>query len=588
MDVSDDADRLQTLLYSSYSADVVRQLERPLLDDGVPLMRMAASAVARVTLSLLDDEDLDVEDARVTVLAGAGDNGGDGLYAGAELAREGAQVTAVAVGRSLHEDAFRAFVRAGGRVLVLDPAADISGCTSGFSAGERLQAAVECARGAHVVLDAMTGIGVVGALRGVAGTLASSLGMDGVLPDKPALPNNDPSADLPLVVAVDAPSGVGVDDGSLPGPYIPADVTVTFGAMKPCAMVPPASYACGRITLVDFGFDVDDAVPFAEMTDGDFVADSVRLPSLADGKYSRGVVGLVTGSARYPGAAVLSARAAACANVGMVRYLGPQRAQDMILSVLPEAVLGKGRVQSWVVGSGVPAEGDVASGDDMQRATIAALLDHYALEDGDGSRNERAEGMPPIVVDAGALDLLPCHVVPQVVITPHAGELAALLNRLDADMADVVSRQWVEARPLRAALRAHELTGATVLLKGAVTIVVGADGDGNTRIILSGRAPAWMATAGSGDVLAGVLGALLAQQDDMLSDDPALVPEVAAAAAYMHGLAGAMASGSEQRGWHRPHLYGHAGKTPASAIGHPIVAGDVVAAVPRAFGELLR
>ena len=65
-------------------------------------------------------------------------------------------------------------------------------------------------------------------------------------------------------------------------------------------------------------------------------------------------------------------------------------------------------------------------------------------------------------------------------------------------------------------------------------------------------------------------------------------PEVAAAAAYMHGLAGAMASGSEQRGWHRPHLYGHAGKTPASAIGHPIVAGDVVAAVPRAFGELLR
>ena len=590
MDVSDDADRLQTLLYSSYSADVVRQLERPLLDDGVPLMRMAASAVARVTLSLLDDEDLDVEDARVTVLAGAGDNGGDGLYAGAELAREGAQVTAVAVGRSLHEDAFRAFVRAGGRVLVLDPAADISGCTSGFSAGEageRLQAAVECARGAHVVLDAMTGIGVV-ALRGVAGTLASSLGMDGVLPDKPALPNNDPSADLPLVVAVDAPSGVGVDDGSLPGPYIPADVTVTFGAMKPCAMVPPASYACGRITLVDFGFDVDDAVPFAEMTDGDFVADSVRLPSLADGKYSRGVVGLVTGSARYPGAAVLSARAAACANVGMVRYLGPQRAQDMILSVLPEAVLGKGRVQSWVVGSGVPAEGDVASGDDMQRATIAALLDHYALEDGDGSRNERAEGMPPIVVDAGALDLLPCHVVPQVVITPHAGELAALLNRLDADMADVVSRQWVEARPLRAALRAHELTGATVLLKGAVTIVVGADGDGNTRIILSGRAPAWMATAGSGDVLAGVLGALLAQQDDMLSDDPALVPEVAAAAAYMHGLAGAMASGSEQRGWHRPHLYGHAGKTPASAIGHPIVAGDVVAAVPRAFGELLR
>ncbi len=112
MDVSDDADRLQTLLYSSYSADVVRQLERPLLDDGVPLMRMAASAVARVTLSLLDDEDLDVEDARVTVLAGAGDNGGDGLYAGAELAREGAQVTVLPV-RCMRMRLGRLFVRVG-------------------------------------------------------------------------------------------------------------------------------------------------------------------------------------------------------------------------------------------------------------------------------------------------------------------------------------------------------------------------------------------------------------------------------------------------------------------------------------------
>ena len=75
------------------------------------------------------------------------------------------------------------------------------------------------------------------------------------------------------------------------------------------------------------------------------------------------------------------------------------------------------------------------------------------------ARGTSGGGHAPIVVDAGALDLLPCHVVPQVVITPHAGELAALLNRLDADMADVVSRQVVEARPLRAALRAHELDG---------------------------------------------------------------------------------------------------------------------------------
>ena len=175
-----------------------------------------------------------------------------------------------------------------------------------------------------------------------------------------------------------------------------------------------------------------------------------------------------------------------------------------------------------------------------------------------------------------------------MVVTPHAGELAVLLNRLSGDGVEAVSRQQVEANPLRSALRAHELTGATVLLKGAVTIVVGPDGDGGDRIILSGRAPAWMATAGSGDVLAGMLGALMAQQDGLLTDDPALVPEVAAAAAYTHGLAGAIASKSEQRGWCCPRLYGHATRHSANAIGHPIVATDVIAAIPQAFDELIR
>lgn len=593
MNIADDADRLQTLLYSAYDSDTVRDMERPLLDDGVPLMRMAASAAAHVTMTLLDDEDLTIEDARVTLLVGAGDNGGDGLYAGAELANEGAHVTAIAVGRSLHEEAFSAFVHAGGRILALDPAAEIPGCTTGFSAGEageRLQAAVEYAQGSHVIIDAMTGIGVSGALRGIAGAIASSLGFDGELPDRPALPNNEPSSDLPLVVAIDTPSGVGVNDGSLPGPYIPADVTVTFGAMKPCAMVPPASYACGHLTLVDFGFDIDDCAPATEITDGDFVTDSIRLPQLSDGKYSRGVVGLVTGSARYPGAAVLSSAAAARTNTGMVRYLGPQRAQDMVLSSLPEAVIGKGRVQSWVVGSGVPAGDDEASDSDFQRKTIAALLKHYELpqetdlDDDVDAKHADALDMPPIVVDAGALDLLPDKVPAQVVVTPHAGELARMLTRLGKNEVGV---DEVRSQPLACARKLHELTGATVLLKGAVTMVVGADGESNERVILSGRAPAWMSTAGSGDVLAGMLGALLAQQDDMLAEDPALVPEVVAAGAYIHGLAGAIASQSEQRGWHRPQIYGHSKKQHFGEIGHPIIASDIIDGIQPAFLQLL-
>ncbi|WP_420829129.1 bifunctional ADP-dependent NAD(P)H-hydrate dehydratase/NAD(P)H-hydrate epimerase [Bifidobacterium miconisargentati] len=615
-------------------------------------MRMAAQAVAHTAAGLLDDEDLALEDTSIVLLAGAGDNGGDGLFAAAALAQEGAAVTAVAVGRSLHEAGFAEFVRAGGKVLVLDPAAEIPGCASGFSAGEageRLQAAVSLASKSHLIIDAMTGIGIHGALRGIPAALAAALGLDGEVPDTPAMPGREPSGDFPLVVAVDTPSGVGVDDGSLPGPYLPADVTVTFGAMKPCAVLPPATFGCGRIELVDFGFDIDDVEPAVEVVDNAFASDAVRLPHVEDGKYSRGVVGLVTGSQRYPGAAVLTARAAAHANTGMVRYLGPERAQNMVLAALPEAVMGKGHVQSWVVGSGVPnADADI------QRETIGALLRHYAL-DGDPAVDDAAYDMPPVVVDAGALDLLPERVPGQVVITPHAGEMASLLNRLepversgergaddtgsvgsvhdgpsqsDTDAADypdddqpyrasavdsdetepvvtsdddeddgevvptgngvsvpsaanedfpAYTAHDVMTRPLACARRAHELTGATVLLKGAVTIVVDED-----HTYVSGSAPAWLATAGAGDVLAGLIGALLAQQGDEIT-----TAETVASAAYLHGMAASIASESEQQGWQEPELVGHSRRQRFMTLGHPIVAGDVIRAIPEAIADVV-
>ena len=231
MEYTEDADRRELLLHSAYDSDTVRAMERPLLDKGVPLMRMAAQAAAHMAAGMLDDEDLALEDTSIVLLAGAGDNGGDGLFAAAALAQEGANVTAIAVGRSLHEAGFASFVRAGGKVLVLDPAADIPGCASGFSAGEageRLQTAIAVARKSHLIIDAMTGIGIQGSLRGIPAALASALGLDGEAPDEPALPNRESSGDFPLVLAVDTPSGVGVNDGSLPGPYIPATVTVTF------------------------------------------------------------------------------------------------------------------------------------------------------------------------------------------------------------------------------------------------------------------------------------------------------------------------------------------------------------------------
>lgn len=617
MEYADDADRRELLLHSAYDVQTVRDMERPLLDKGVPLMRMAAQAVAHTAAGMLDDEDLALEDTSIVLLAGAGDNGGDGLFAAAALAQEGATVTAVAVGRSLHEAGFAEFVRAGGKVLVLDPAAEIPGCASGFSAGEageRLQAAVSLIAKSHLVIDAMTGIGIQGALRGIPAALAAAVGLDAEVPNEPALPGRESTRDYPLILAVDTPSGVGVDDGSLPGPYLPANVTVMFGAMKPCAVLPPATFACGRIQLVDFGFTIDDVEPAVEVADNLFAADAIRLPHVEDSKYSRGVVGLVTGSQRYPGAAVLTARAAARANTGMVRYLGPERAQNMVLAALPEAVLGKGRVQSWVVGSGVPSADSDGAESDIQRETIAALLRHYAVnantsEDSPASETATAEhndaeyayDMPALVVDAGALDLLPEHVPGQVVITPHAGEMAVLLNRLEHsaaartaaieqtdDSADAgenagetgitYTAKDIASHPLAAARRAHELTGATVLLKGAVTIVVDED-----HVYVSGSAPAWLATAGAGDVLAGLLGALLAQQPDGIT-----TAETVAAAAYLHGVAAAIASESEQRGWQEPELIGGRDhRQQFLTLGHPIVAGDVIRAIPDAIADVI-
>jgi hydroxyethylthiazole kinase-like uncharacterized protein yjeF len=324
-------------------------------------------------------------------------------------------------------------------------------------------------------------------------------------------------ADVP-VVAVDVPSGVDVDTGRVEGPHVRADLTVTFGTHKVAHLVDPASLAAGAVHLVDLGLAADalDA-PAVEALQPDDVRALLPHPGDVAHKYTRGVVGVRAGSGTYPGAALLAVAGANSGLVGMVRYLGPAHIADTVRAAHPE-VVGEGRVQAWVVGPG--------GGDDAPRMLADALADDV-----------------PVVVDADALH----HVdgpLPGCVLTPHAGELAAMLG---------TERELVEAEPLAHVRAAARRWDCVVLLKGHHTLV--ADPAGRTRVTTTGVP--WLATAGAGDVLSGLVGALLAA---------GLEPyDAASVGSWVHGAAA----------------------TEASA-GGPLAAGRVAAQIPRLVSETLR
>jgi hydroxyethylthiazole kinase-like uncharacterized protein yjeF len=221
------------------------------------------------------------------------------------------------------------------------------------------------------------------------------------------------------------------------------------------------------------------------------------------------VLGVVTGSDDYPGAAVLGVEAALRTGCGMVRYLGPERPSDLVLQRRPEVVTASGRVQAWLLGSGM----DATTRDDATAARLSAAI---------------GQGLPT-VIDAGALDLLSTAAGP-VVITPHFRELARVLGEDAGELA---------ANPGEAAARAAGELGVTVLLKGHNSYIAAPNG---TRLVAS-SAPAWTATAGAGDALGGILGALVATHARGVARDGALLAQLAATASVIHGLAAERASG---------------------------------------------
>ncbi len=519
----------------AFRADDVRAAEAPLLaaERGFSggLMHRAATALDLAVRRELRSGAGRVGGSTVVALVGPGNNGGDALHALAGLARRGVRAVAVLTSARAHEGGLAALEGAGGTVLAVVDGAPGRRVWLGDAAAE--------AFGAEVVLDGLLGIGAAGGMRGAAAELVEVL--DGLLGDRSA----PPLTARPLVVAVDVPSGAGVDDGALDGPVLRADRTVTFGVVKPALLLPPAARLAGRVDVVDLGLAAGLAgagvAPGALRLEDADVARAWPVPGPGDDKYRRGVVGVVAGTATYPGAAVLAVAGAQGAGCGMVRYVGPDVVRHAVVAAHPEVVTGSStdvRVQAWVLGPGV-ADDDVQAG--RAREALAHAVDAGV----------------PVVVDAGGLEHLPGRLAPGVVLTPHAGELARLLSA----RGEHVGREDVEARPAHWAREAALATGATVLLKGHVTVVVGPQPA--APVLAQADAPAWLATAGAGDVLAGVLGALLAGRADDVRTDPALAAHLAAAATLVHGRA-ARAAGPG-----------------------PITAGDVARAVPRVVSGLL-
>lgn len=414
---------------------------------------------------------------RVVALVGPGNNGADALYAVARLADRGFRAAALHA-NPVHPGAFAAAERSGVRL------------TAGAGAG------AEALAEADLVLDGIVGIG----------------GRTG-LPDF-ARVWVDAVPDTAYLVAVDLPSGQDPGGRVLDPGGVFADETVTFSVLKPVHLLPATQAACGLLTVVDIGLSPSAPAAVRRLTRDD-LATSWPAPGPQDDKYSRGVLGVVAGSETYPGAAVLAVTAALEAGAGLVRYFGPPTPTALVHAAAPEAITVPGRVQAWVVGPGL----DTQSTHPADRAQIAAAREVLASE-------------LPAVVDAGGLDLIEGGRAAPTLLTPHAGECARLLTRLRAADGAAVSRAEVASDPVGAARELAERTGCDVLLKGSTTLVVSADPA--HAVSSQADAPAWLATAGAGDVLAGLIGALLAAD---------LAPSQAGAlGALVHGVAAEVAN----------------------------------------------
>lgn len=478
------------------------------------LMARAVEGLIEVSLARVRE----VDARRVVALVGPGNNGADALFAAAGIAAAGVSCAAIYRPGRVHPGAHAA-ARAAGVVLVAqggpagsDPGSDPGSVNSGKSDSPDKRGSggdlADLLGEADVVIDGIFGIG------GRSGLPAWAARWVAAVPD------------TAYVVSVDVPSGQDPNGGPLCPTGVFADETVTFSVLKPIHLAPQGELTCGRLSVVDIGLAPEGPAAISRL-DHDDVASLWPRPVAGDDKYSRGVVGIVAGSETFPGAAVLAVSAAVEAGAGMVRYVGSPTPTDLVRRAVPEAVIGVGRVGAWVIGPGMT--------DSSEHPQAALAL----------------ASAQPVVVDAGGLDLIrPGFGRDQAtVLTPHAGEAARLWSILAESPK---TRAQVETDPLGAARALADLTGAIVLLKGATTVVADAHSVWTQR-----DAPPWLATAGAGDVLAGVIGTVLAA-----GLDPTMAAVVGT---LIHGVAADRAN-----------------------PGGPVRALRVVQALPATIADLLR
>jgi hydroxyethylthiazole kinase-like uncharacterized protein yjeF len=241
----------------------------------------------------------------------------------------------------------------------------------------------------------------------------------------------------------------------------------------------------------------------------------VYIPESDDDKYSHGVLGIIAGSDEYPGSAVLTCSATLRTGIGMVRYFGSEKSQMLVLTSCPEVVTQPGKVSAWSIGSGV----DLAQLDVARESQIESALTSLTQS-------------TPVLLDAGALPLVGRFHGPTL-ITPHFRELARLMTHLGSE----VSAEDIESNPREWSVRASHELDVCVLLKGSTTFIASED-----SLIEIPSSTSWLATAGTGDVLAGIIGALLATQSEKISKNPHALSEIAATGVFIHSAAALSAS----------------------------------------------